>query len=184
MATSSRGSATSSASRTRASGQRTTRKSSSNERSQSARTAARSTASRAKRETKNLTRQTETKAAHAKDQIQERVQSLVDQRTSDAAQQVAATVEAIRAAGAELRKQGNDGPARIAEQLAERGEMFARYLDAADGRQMLRDAENFASRNPWAVVGGGLVAGFAASRFIKASADQRSGSAGSGGSRW
>jgi hypothetical protein len=38
---------------------------------------------------------------------------------------------------------------------------------------MLRDVERFARRQPWAFTLGGVVAGFFASRFLKASSQQR-----------
>ena len=45
---------------------------------------------------------------------------------------------------------------------------------------MLHDAEDFARRRPWAVAGIGLIAGLAASRFLKASSERRYDSRGSG----
>ena len=50
-----------------------------------------------------------------------------------------------------------------------------------NGDQLLRDAEEFARRRPWMVAGMGLVAGLAASRFLKASSERRYGSFGSNG---
>ena len=43
---------------------------------------------------------------------------------------------------------------------------------------MLTDLERFARRRPWVTAGAGVLAGFVASRFVKASADRRYGARG------
>jgi hypothetical protein len=47
------------------------------------------------------------------------------------------------------------------------------YLQSADADRILADVENVARRNSWAVVIGGVVAGAAAARFLKASSSRR-----------
>ena len=79
----------------------------------------------------------------------------------------------VRSVGEELRKQGKDGPAKVADQAAERADKLGGYLQDADAERILRDVEDFARRQPWAVVAGGLAVGFLASRFLKASSQQR-----------
>jgi hypothetical protein len=59
-------------------------------------------------------------------------------------------------------------------------ERFGGYLERASGEELLRDAEDFARRRPWMVAGIGLVAGLAASRFLKASSERRYGPASTG----
>jgi hypothetical protein len=73
----------------------------------------------------------------------------------------------------ELRKQGKDKPAQYVEQAADRAERLGGYLEESDGDRILRDVEDFARRNPWAVAAGGLVLGFVASRMLKASSGER-----------
>ena len=73
----------------------------------------------------------------------------------------------------QLRGQGKDTPARVAEQVADRAESFGSYLRDADGERLLRDVEDVARRQPWLVAAGGLALGFAASRFLKASSSRR-----------
>jgi hypothetical protein len=75
--------------------------------------------------------------------------------------------------GEELRKQGKDTPARLAEQAADRTERVGSYLRDSDSDRILNDVEDFARRQPWAVVAGGLALGFVASRFLKASSGDR-----------
>ena len=59
------------------------------------------------------------------------------------------------------------------DQVADRAERLASYLSEANGDRMLRDVERFARRQPWAFTVGGVVAGFFAARFLKASSEQR-----------
>jgi hypothetical protein len=72
-----------------------------------------------------------------------------------------------------LRQEGNETPARVAEQAADRIEQLGSYLESKRGDEMLRDVEDFARRRPWLVAGIGLAAGLAASRFLKASSERR-----------
>ena len=73
----------------------------------------------------------------------------------------------------ELRRQGKEAPARMVEQAAGQADRVADYLKGASGERILRDVEDFARRQPWAVAAGGLALGFAASRFLKASSSRR-----------
>ena|SRR5215204_503790 len=102
-----------------------------------------------------------------------RLREQVDQRSTDAGQRVSSTAEDVRSVGAELRKQGKDQPARVADQAADRAERLGRYLTESDSDRILRDVEDFGRRQPWAVVVGGLALGFLGSRFLKASSRQR-----------
>jgi hypothetical protein len=79
----------------------------------------------------------------------------------------------VRKVAEQLRGQGKDTPARVAEQVADRAESFGSYLRDADGERLLGDAEAVARRQPWLVAAGGLALGFAASRFLKASSSRR-----------
>ena len=78
-----------------------------------------------------------------------------------------------RSVADELRNQGKDQPAKLAEQAAQRAESLGDYLQRADGDAILRDLEDFGRRQPWAVIAGGVALGFAASRFLKASSSRR-----------
>ena len=103
----------------------------------------------------------------------ERLKEQVDQRSTQAGQQVSTVADDVRTVAGELRNQGKDTPARYAEQAAERVQSVGQWLERSDGDQLLSDVENFARRNPWAVAAGGLVLGLAASRFLKASSRRR-----------
>jgi hypothetical protein len=103
----------------------------------------------------------------------QRLKQEVDQRSTQAGQQVNTVAKDVRSVAEELRTQGKDTPARYAEQAAEKVQSAGQWLENADGDQILRDVEGFARRNPWAFAAGGLVLGLAASRFLKASSSER-----------
>src|SRR4051812_27285639 len=117
--------------------------------------------------------QAKEKAQEAAGQAKGRVREQVDQRSTEAGKQVSSTAGDLRSVGEELRKQGKDTPAKLAEQAADRTERLGGYLSESDADRILGDVEDFARKQPWAVVAGGLALGFAASRFLKASSSQR-----------
>lgn len=128
--------------------------------------------------------QAQDRVAEAKNQAQEKVQEAsgqakhklreqVDQRSTQAGDRVASAAGDVRSVGEELRRQGKEQPARIADQAADRAERLGGYLQESDADRILRDVEDLGRRQPWIVVAGGLALGFAASRFLKASSEQR-----------
>jgi hypothetical protein len=94
-------------------------------------------------------------------------------RSNQAGEQVKAIGEALRETSGRLREQGQDGPATITDKTAERLDSAGSYLLSAGPDRILADAEDFARRNPWAVAAAAAAAGFAASRFLKASSQKR-----------
>ncbi|HEV2874636.1 MAG TPA: hypothetical protein VGW14_05750 [Thermoleophilaceae bacterium] len=117
--------------------------------------------------------QAQDKAREAAGQARGRMSQEVDRRSTEAGEQVSSNAGDARSVADELRKQGKDAPARYVEQAADRAERLGGYLQESDGDRILRDVEDFARRNPWAVAAGGLVLGFAASRMLKASSGER-----------
>jgi len=79
---------------------------------------------------------------------------------------------AVRAAGDQLRQE-DDTVAHYADLAGERIERAAEYLSSAEPRQVVRDVEDFARRQPAVFFGGAFLLGLAAARFLKSS--QRSG---------
>jgi hypothetical protein len=113
------------------------------------------------------------KATGALGQARGRLRDQVDQRSTQAGDQVQSAAQDVRKVAEQLRWQGKETPARVAEQVADRAESFGSYLRDADGERVLGDVETFARRQPWLVAAGGLALGFAASRFLKASSSRR-----------
>jgi hypothetical protein len=106
-------------------------------------------------------------------QAAEQVRTQVDQRSTEAGERITSTADDLRSVSVSLREQGKDGPAKIADQVAERAERAGGYLRDADANQLLGDIEDFGRRKPWAVLAGAAVAGVAAARLLKASSRSR-----------
>jgi ElaB/YqjD/DUF883 family membrane-anchored ribosome-binding protein len=117
--------------------------------------------------------QAKEKVQQGAEQAKSTVRDQVDQRSTDAGQKLRSQASDIHSVAGELRKQGKDAPAKVAEQAAERVERLGGYLHDSDADRILSDAEDYARRNPWVVMAGGLAAGFLASRFLKASSSDR-----------
>jgi type VI protein secretion system component VasK len=133
----------------------------------------RSTAEPAKEQVKQQAEQAKQQVQQAGGQAKEKLREQVDRRSTQAGERVGATAQDVRSVAEELRKQGKDQPAKLAEQAAERVERVGGYLKESDADRILRDVEDFGREKPWAVALGGLALGFAASRFLKASSTQR-----------
>jgi hypothetical protein len=136
-------------------------------------TASGSTAEQAKDQVREKAEVAQEKAQGAAQQARSRFRDQVDQRSTQAGERLSGTAADVRSVAEELRRQGKDTPARLAERAAGQADRVADYLKGASGERILRDVEDLARGKPWAVAAGGLVVGFAASRFLKASSSRR-----------
>ena len=127
----------------------------------------------AKEKAQQVAGQAQEKAQEAKVQARDKLRSQVDERSNQYGDQIRTQASDLRSVGQQLRQQGKDGPARMADQAAERVERAGNWLAESDADRILDDVEDFARRNPWAVVAGGIALGLAASRFLKASSGER-----------
>jgi hypothetical protein len=117
--------------------------------------------------------QAKQQAQQAAGQAKGRIGGEVDRRSTQAGEQVSQQASDLRSVGEKLRSEGKEGPAKVADQVADRVERVGGYLTRSDGDTILQDAEDLARRQPWAVMAGGLALGFLASRFLKASSSDR-----------
>jgi len=117
--------------------------------------------------------QAQEKAREAAGKAQEGVRQQIDQRSTEAGERVGSTAQDLRSVGEELRKQGKDGPAKLADRAAEQTERVGGYLKDNGPEKMLEDVEDFGRRRPWAVLAGGVAVGIVAARFLKASSRNR-----------
>ena len=109
------------------------------------------------------------KAQEVRTQAGTRLREQVDNRSTQAGEQVQSLADAVRTSGEQLRSQGQERPAKVVEQAAERAERLGGYLRESDADRILGDLEDFARRQPWLVAVLGAGAGFFAARFLKAS---------------
>ena len=117
--------------------------------------------------------QAKEQAQQAAGQAKGALRTQVDQRSTDAGQKVGGFASDVRSVGDQLREQGKDQPAKLAEQAADRAERLGSYLKESDADRILGDVEDFGRRQPWAVIAGGVALGLVASRFLKASSIDR-----------
>ncbi len=109
------------------------------------------------------------KTEELRGQAGSRLREQVDTRSTQAGDQVQSVAEAVRTTSEQLRGQGQERPATVADQAAEGVERLGGYLRESDADRILGDVEEFARRQPWliAILGAGV--GFVAARFLKAS---------------
>jgi hypothetical protein len=131
------------------------------------------TTDQVKQQARQQTQAVQEKASGAFGQVRGRLREQIDQRSTNAGEQVHSTANDVRSVADELRRQGKETPARLAEQVADRVDSLGSYLRKADGERMLGDVERYARRQPWAVAAGAVALGFVASRFLKASSGRR-----------
>jgi hypothetical protein len=132
-----------------------------------------STTDQVKDQVKEKAQVAQDKARGAMGQARGRISDQVDQRSTEAGERIAGTASDVRSIADELRSQGKDAPAKLADQVASQADRVGDYLKGASGDRILRDAEDFARRQPMLVAAAGLALGFAASRFLKASSSRR-----------
>ena len=139
----------------------------------------------AKSELGDVASDVQDKAVELKDQGRGKLGETLDRRTSEVGGQARQAAEVLRQSSTRLASGGEANTEQVAhltDMAAEQVERFGGYLERVSGEELLRDAEDFARRRPWMVAGIGLVAGLAASRFLKASSERRYGSVASSGS--
>jgi hypothetical protein len=127
----------------------------------------------AKEQVQEKTQDAREKVKEGAQQAHARMRDQVDQRSTQAGEQVSATADALRTTSRQLRDEGQDGPAQVAEKVAHHAERVGAYLSESRADRILGDLEDFGRRQPLAVMGLGLAAGFVASRFLKASSRDR-----------
>jgi ElaB/YqjD/DUF883 family membrane-anchored ribosome-binding protein len=132
-----------------------------------------STTDQVKQQAREGAQAVQAKAGSAFGQVRGRLREQIDQRSTNAGEQVHSTANDVRSVAEELRRQGKETPARLAEQVADRVDSLGSYLRNADGERMIGDVEHYARKQPWVVAAGAVALGFVASRFLKASSGRR-----------
>ena len=117
--------------------------------------------------------QLSTRAHDLSEEASFQVRQQLDQRSTQAGEQLQSIGKTLRSGANQLRSEGNDVPARVVEEVARRADDVGGYLQSAEADRILGDIEGFARRRPWLTAGVGALAGFLASRFVKASGNRR-----------
>ena len=94
-------------------------------------------------------------AQQAAGQAKGRMRDQVDQRSTEAGERVGTFASDVRSVGDQLREQGKEQPAKLADQAAQRAERVGEYLKHNDADRILGDVEDFGgvSRGSWSRAG-------------------------------
>lgn len=103
------------------------------------------------------------------DRAGEQIETRLSDQKSRAADKLTGVSDALRTSSQQIRQNGQEDIGQYIERAAQQVDRVANYLQSSDVRQMAREVEAFARRNPAAFVAGAFAVGFAASRFLKAS---------------
>ena len=85
------------------------------------------------------------------------------------AERISSVAHAFRKTGEQLREEDQGDLAGYTDRVAEQVERVSSYLEGKGLRDVLDDVSVFAKRQPGLFVGGALVAGLVAARFLRSS---------------
>jgi ElaB/YqjD/DUF883 family membrane-anchored ribosome-binding protein len=117
--------------------------------------------------------QVQERAAQGRSQAADRMRVELDRRSTELGEHGQSFAEALRRSAEHLQDEGKETPARLAQRAADQVERPSRYLRDANADRLLGELEDFARSRPWLAGGMGALAGFVASRFLKASSNRR-----------
>lgn len=117
--------------------------------------------------------QAQEKAEEVKGRAADKVRGQLDTRSTEMADQIAPFAHALHTAGDDLASHGNGSGGKVAHRAGDQVGQLASYLRSSNSDQFLGDIEGFARQRPWAAGGIGVLAGFMAARFLKASSENR-----------
>jgi hypothetical protein len=120
-------------------------------------------------------------AQQAAEAVRARTSGALDERRRAAADRIGHTASALRSAAEQMRAQDAGSLAWLADDVAGRMDAASRRLRDEDLDSLMASATDLARRQPVAFFGAAVAAGFALSRFLKASASRRHASAGGAG---
>ena len=93
----------------------------------------------------------------------------LDKRSSAAGERVGEAAGDARGVAEHLRSTGREGPARLADEAAERMDRFAAYLRESDTDRILDDIRRVGRTQPALLVAGAAVVGIVVGRLVKVS---------------
>ena len=112
-------------------------------------------------------------ADKAAGQAKDKAFGLLDEKKHNLTSGINTVADTIRKIGEDLRENDDDNVGKMAASLgstlAGQIENFSSYVEDAKVKEITRDIENFARRQPMLFVGGAFVIGLLAARFLKTS---------------
>ena len=116
----------------------------------------------------DLRRKAESTAATVAEQAQQTAEVHLSSQKNQAASTLHTLAETIRDGGPRMRDE-QPQIASLADQAAGKIDEASSYIRQHDVRDFVREAENFARREPLIFLGGAFAVGFLAARFLKSS---------------
>lgn len=122
---------------------------------------------------KEIIRQAKDTAGQAYDKVTGQASSQIVTQKDNLARGLSSVADGIRQLGDNIRNSdAKQTPiagltARYGDSLAEQVEQFSDYLEKKDLRDLVKDVEVFARRNPAVFIGGAFALGIVAARFLK-----------------
>ncbi len=112
-------------------------------------------------------------ATQALGQVKDKAASVIGEQKTNLAASLTSVADGIRQVGENLGKDDKNQVAAFAgkygENLAGQVEKFSNYINRKEIKELARDVEQFARRNPALFIGGALALGVLAARFLKSS---------------
>ncbi len=108
-------------------------------------------------------------AQDARDRAQAEAKKGFEQGKGRVVSQVNSVAQAFRKTGEQLRGEDQGDLAGYTERIADEVEKVSGYLEGKGLRDVIGDAETFARQRPGLFVGGALVVGLVAARFLRSS---------------
>jgi ElaB/YqjD/DUF883 family membrane-anchored ribosome-binding protein len=111
-------------------------------------------------------------AGQAYEVVAEKAATKLDEQTTTLSDGLSTVAGTIRETGTKLSDPANDNPlastaAKYSTTAADTIENVANYFQRKDPREMIRDVESFARRNPMVFIGAAFGLGLLAARFLK-----------------
>jgi hypothetical protein len=112
-------------------------------------------------------------------QAKDKAVSLIGEQKANLATGITSVADSIRQIGENLRNDGGNNQiaslaGKYGDTVAGQVEKFSQYVEESDLKEVARDVEQFARRNPALFVGGAFALGVLAARFLKSSNSAKS----------
>jgi ElaB/YqjD/DUF883 family membrane-anchored ribosome-binding protein len=122
--------------------------------------------------------QSSTESTGLMDKVRQGATSQLSTQKNRATDSIGTVAQAVRQASQQLRTQHHDGIANYIDQAANQLERFSERVRDKDIGELVRDAQQFARRQPAVFIGSAFAIGLLGARFLKSSRDRQYGSDG------
>ena len=112
-------------------------------------------------------------ASVTSEKVREQTEAQIDAQKGKAAQGLGGVAEALKQTSATLREKEQETIPEYVDTAAEQIRLAAEYLEKTDAREMIRQAESFARRQPLLFLGGAFGVGVLLTRFLRSSGRKR-----------